>query len=288
MNTEYGMYISLEERDLARKRALMKKVSGILQPRANRHFRDCKPHLGSFLVKVPGQDSYTYPHQDWTFVDSPPFVSITVWIALVDTEVNNGALGFVKGSQWFFDRPIGSPSPPFGTCTQGHEALLYEYLEFVPLKRGEAVAFDNRTIHGAAPNLSATPRLAVAIGMTPREAPLFHYFLVSKGSQGNHRTLMKLRVNDDFFEHYSVTALKEVFDADQLPGRCEVAETLQDEFLGYSGDEIRQLCEQAGLRKNGLHLGRHGSSDRGGGSKGRTATRVAAAVGSLWKTLFRS
>ena len=103
-------------------------------------------------MKAPGEDSYTYPHQDWTFVDSPDYFSMTVWVALVDTHEQNGALGFIRGSHRFFDKPIGSPSPEFQTCPQGHEALLYEYLEFVPLKAGEAVVFDNRTIHGATPN----------------------------------------------------------------------------------------------------------------------------------------
>ena len=253
-NTDYGMYIGLEEKDLERRRAVIRKISRILLPKVSEHFRDCKPHLGSFLVKAPGQDSYTYPHQDWTFVDAPPYVSITVWIALVDTDESNGALGFVKGSHTFFDRPIGSPSPEFQTCTQGHEGLLYEYLDFVPLKAGEAVAFDNRTIHGATPNRTTAMRTAVAIGMTPKEARLFHYFLVPGSLQGGLRTVAKLSVDDRFFEHYSVTDLQAFYAHSQLPENCAVETTLVEDFIPFSADEIRHLCEQSGLTKNGKHL----------------------------------
>ena len=253
-NTDYGMYIGLEEQDLARKRALIGQISGIVLPRLAEHFTDCKPHLGSFLVKAPGADSYTYPHQDWTFVDVPEFLSMTVWIALVDTSEDNGALGFVRGSQSFFDKPIGSPSPDFQTCTQGHEAILYEYLEFVPLKAGEAVVFDNRTIHGAPPNRTSAHRTAVAIGMTPREAQLYHYFLVPGSVTGSHRTLAKLSVGGGFFEQHTVAALKALFDRNEMPGDCSRAATLEDEFIPFSGDEIRRLCEQSGLRRNGRSL----------------------------------
>jgi ectoine hydroxylase-related dioxygenase (phytanoyl-CoA dioxygenase family) len=281
-NTDYGMYIGLEEPDLARKRALIRQVSAVVLPRLVEHFADCKPHLGSFLVKAPGAYSYTCPHQDWTFVDTPDYSSMTAWIALVDTSESNGALGFVRGSHSFFDRVVGSPSPDFRTCTQGHEAVLYEYLEFVPLRAGQAVVFDNRTIHGAPPNRTSANRTAVAIGMTPREAPLYHYFLVPGSVNGSRRTIAKLKVDEAFFERHTVASLKALFDRNELPGDCERADTLEDEFIPYSSDEIRRFCEQSGLRRNGRHLAR----PLGGAASPRPGARsVAARVRQL---LFRS
>ena len=253
-NTAYGMYIGLEEPDLARKRRVIDEVTKAVMPRATEYFVDCKPHLGSFLVKAPATDSYTYPHQDWTFVDTSAYRSMTVWIALTDVSESNGALGFVPGSHQFFDRPIGSPSPDFRTCTQGHEAILYEYLEFVPLKAGEAVVFDNRTIHGATPNRSESLRIAVAIGMTPREAQLYHYFLVPQSVQGCTRSLARLKVDCAFFEKNTVASLKTTFDSGQMPQECEVESIFHDEFLAFSSTEIGKLCELAGLKKNGRML----------------------------------
>jgi len=285
-NSEYGIYIGIEEKDLKRRKALIQKISSIVLARVNEHFADCKPHLGSFLVKSPGEESYTYPHQDWTFVD-PPNVSVTVWIALVDTDENNGALGFVRGSQFFFDQFVGTPSPEFQTCTQGHEALLYEFLTFVPLKAGEAVAFDNRTIHGATPNRSGALRTAVAIGMTPREAQLYHYYMVPGSLQGARRKIARLKVDEAFFERYPLGVLKSLFMENDMPDDCRVEAVLDEEIIPFSRSEIRMLCEQSGLVRNGKLLERGQATSPSGGVAGFIASRLVGAAGRAWKTFAR-
>ena len=255
-NSDYGMYISLEERDQRLKELLLEKLSSLIVPIAQHHFAECKPHLGSFLVKAPGVNSFTYPHQDWTFVSTEGCCSLTLWVALVDTDENNGSLGFVKGSHRFFDKPIGSPSPDYQTFIQGHEDVLYEYLEFVPLRAGEAVAFDNRTIHGAPPNLSSENRVAAAIGMTPEEAPLYHFYLLPSGEHRDARRIAKLRVDQQFFCRYSVASLKELFDRGASPDGYEIEEIIEDVYQPFSRREIRRLCECAGLKNNGKRLNR--------------------------------
>jgi ectoine hydroxylase-related dioxygenase (phytanoyl-CoA dioxygenase family) len=252
-NTDYGMYISLEEEDPALKALIIEKVSAVILPKLRGQFIDCKPHLGSFLVKAPGANSYTYPHRDWTFVDSPPYCSITVWIALVDTDERNGALGFINGSQRLFDEAVGSPSPYFRTFTQGHEDVFYEYLEFVPLKAGEAVAFDNRAIHGAPPNLGDANRAAVAIGMTPEEAPLYHYFLLPEDCPPGRRRVAKFRVDQQFFHRYSVASLKKLFEKGEAP-QYEIESIIEEQFQPFMREEIQRLCELLKLEKNGRKL----------------------------------
>lgn len=282
-NTAYGMYIGLEETDLERKRGVIRHVLAAMLPRAQEHFEECKPHLGSFLVKAPGEDSYTYPHQDWTFVDTPEYRSMTVWTALVDVDEGNGALGFVPGSHAFFDKLVGSPSPDFMTCAQGHETILYEYLQFVPLRAGEAVVFDNRTIHGASPNRSDQQRIAVAIGMTPSEAQLYHYFLVADSLRGSSRKLAKLKVDSSFFEKNTVASLKKMYDAKQMPGDCEIESLLDDEFVPFTGVEIRKLCESSGLRPNGRRL----SPGHAPKERGKASATAVSPVKRFLASLFR-
>lgn len=255
-NGAYGMYIGLEDADQERKRRATDAIRAVALPRLSRLFHDCKPHLGSFLVKAPGQYSYTYPHQDWTFVDTPSHVSITVWIALVDTDERNGALGFVRGSHTFFDRPVGSPSPEFRTCTQGHETLLYRYLDMVPLAAGQAVAFDNRTIHGASPNRSPAPRVAAAVGMTPTQAGLVHYWMTRDGQSGQEQAIAKLRVDEEFFARYPLTALRACFDAGRFPDGARVERTVTDDFLAFTAEEMRLICESSGLKDTGRRIER--------------------------------
>jgi ectoine hydroxylase-related dioxygenase (phytanoyl-CoA dioxygenase family) len=286
VNSEYGIYIGIEEKNLERKKALIRNISAIALSKVNEHFVDCKPHLGSFLVKSPGEESYTYPHQDWTFVD-PPNVSVTVWIALVDTDESNGALGFVRGSQIFFDKLVGSPSPEFQTCTQGHEALLYEFLTFVPLKAGEAVAFDNRTIHGATANRSQALRTAVAIGMTPHDAELYHYYVAPGSLVGGRRKIARLKVNEAFFERYPLGELKSLFQENRMPDDCQVEAVLEEEFIPFSVGEVRTLCEQAGLARNGQRLERRQAAGQGGGVAAFIASRLLTAAGRVRKAFAR-
>jgi ectoine hydroxylase-related dioxygenase (phytanoyl-CoA dioxygenase family) len=282
-NTEYGMYISLEEEDVDAKRLIIEQISKALLPRLDQHFIDCKPHLGSFLVKAPQDCGYTYPHQDWTFVD-PPSVSATVWVALVDVNDANGNLGFVKGSHNFFDSVVGSPSPEFQTPCQGHESVLYEYLEFVPLTAGEAVVFDNRTVHGATPNLSSGLRIAAAIGMTPREAPLYHYSLLKSDSSGARR-IAKLKVDASFFVRHTLRDLKKAFQQRQLPTGSEVAEIFDEEFLPFTDVEIREFCKRAGLVNNKRKLVR--AETKRAAAAGRSVFG-STTVSRIWRVIFGS
>jgi hypothetical protein len=154
-NSVYGMWVSLHDRDdIDFKRQTMDEIRRVTLPRLNEFFIDCKPHLGSYLVKVPNPRSFTFPHQDWTFVDNQQMqdlCSLTVWITLKDVTITGGTLGFVKGSPKFFDHVIGSPSPAIKTATQGHEPMLFEYLSYESVRAGDALAFNNRTIHAAMP-----------------------------------------------------------------------------------------------------------------------------------------
>src|SRR5262245_18039220 len=111
-NSIYGMYVSLHDEDNIRvKRETMEEIRKIVRPRLSDHLHNCKHHLGSFLVKVPNPSSYTYPHQDWTFVDNETmseYCSLTVWITLKDLDVKSGTLGLIKGSSNFFPNVVGS------------------------------------------------------------------------------------------------------------------------------------------------------------------------------------
>lgn len=285
-NTDYGMYISLEEEDTALKERLIRQITAIVRPCVDEHFLDCKQHLGSFLVKAPGAGSYTYPHQDWTFVLSPPYCSVTIWIALTDTDESNGVLGFVPGSHLFFDGLVGSPSPEFQTCTQGHEPVFYEYLRFVPLKAGEAVAFDNRTIHGATPNTSGEQRIAVAIGMTPAEAPLYHHYLLPGPAPDGYRRIARLKVDESFFHRHTLQHLKALYMQNQLPEHAETEAVVYDEFIPFTQQEIGELCIQAGLQKNGKHLQtRHAQTGQVQKDQGSGSASLAARI---WNRLFKS
>jgi len=250
-NSPYGMFISLEMGNRDERRELMETIRSIVLPSLSKHLTDFKSHLGSFLVKVPGPESYTYPHQDWTFIDNDlqdRFFSMTVWISLDDIEKQHGSLGFVRGSHRFFRQPLGTPSPVIRTMTQTHEPLLFEYLEFPKIRAGDAVAFNNKTVHAALPNVTDQQRTAVAIGITPKDADIFHYYL----RPGTDNRLLKLRVEEDeFFVRYETASLLALYQEGKIPEHCEIEEEIQFEIQPLTGDEMEQLLRAKGLQRHG-------------------------------------
>lgn len=250
-NSPYGMWISIHDRDDAGfKRQTMDLIHTVTMPRLREFFVDCKPHLGSYLVKVPNPKSFTFPHQDWTFVDNEKMddlCSLTVWISLKDVEIEGGTLGFIKGSPSFFPGVVGSPSPAITTVTRGHEPLLFEYLSYQHIKAGDALAFNNKTIHAAMPNSTTEQRVALGIGLTPTEATLYHYFL----KPGTTNRLLKLKVEDDFFVNYSNQALFQMHQEGKVPSYCTVEDELDYSFTPLTSAEIAQICESHGSVKNG-------------------------------------
>ena len=257
-NSVYGMWVSLHDRDdIAFKRQTMDEIRRVTLPRLNEFFIDCKPHLGSYLVKVPNPRSFTFPHQDWTFVDNQrmqELCSLTVWITLKDVSITGGTLGFVKGSPKFFDHVIGSPSPAIKTATQGHEPLLFEYLTYESVRAGDALAFNNRTIHAAMPNTTEEQRIALGIGMTPAEADLYHYFL----KPGTTDRLLKLKVEDEFFVRYSNQGLFDLYQQGRTPDYCQVEDELEYRFTPLSPVDMSAMCERHGSVRNGMAVNLRG------------------------------
>lgn len=245
-NSAYGMFVSLDHGELAQKRHTRDLIRDVVRPRADAYCRDYQTHLGSYVVKMPGPAAYTHPHQDWTFVDDELMeetFSITMWIALGDYGREQGSLGFVRGSHRFFPNVNCSPSPAARTPTQGLEAVLLRNLVFPEMRRGDALAFNNKTIHAALPNLGNEPRIAAAVGLRPAATRLFHYTL----KPGTRDTLLKLEVEEDFFLRYTNGALQALWEQGQQPEGCTLVGERPHVLGRRSAEELETLCREAAL-----------------------------------------
>ncbi len=136
-------------------------------------FINYSPLVFNFIVKLPGDDTEVFIHNDHTHVDEAYFQSVNIWIPLVDTNKENGMLYVLPGSQNF-------PNPPRGfemqyPYSQFHKAIK-PYTIPVPLKAGEAIVYNNKMLHRSEPNLGAKPRPAIITGMLPDEAQPMIYF----------------------------------------------------------------------------------------------------------------
>jgi ectoine hydroxylase-related dioxygenase (phytanoyl-CoA dioxygenase family) len=248
-NSRYGMYVSLDEKDQSKKIDTMKMIQDYLKPKLGKYLHDFKSHLGSFLVKVPNPNSYTYPHQDWLFIDNdlPDMFSATIWVSLEDIDVHTGTLGFIKGSHRFLNNIIGSPSPEIITATMGHEALLLNYLTFPEVKAGDALIFNNKTVHAAFPNTTDKDRIAIGIGITPHPAVLHHYYL----NPTNNKKIYKLTVDEGFFYTYNNDMLRETYNKKKLPNYTHIVTELDYTPTMFSIEEmIRNMEYHENLSNN--------------------------------------
>jgi len=100
-------------------------------------------------------------HQDFNFVDQSVHRAVHVWIALADVDERNGCLTVLPGSHRLASHisamgPNATPYDPYRRILEDDCKVA------VPMKAGEALFFDERTLHGSCPNTS--PDLRIAMG----------------------------------------------------------------------------------------------------------------------------
>ena len=172
------------------------------------------------MVKESNPRGVVPPHQDWTFVDETRFRSFNVWTPLVDVDIDNGALGVIHGSYRFFgNRLRGSPSPQCKSVISDHLITLFPFLDVKPLRAGEAIIFDNATIHGSPPNTSGKERLATGLVVTRAEAELCHHYQLPNTDPPEIETYA---VDRRFFMRYGNEALSRLFNTGKRPEAAPV------------------------------------------------------------------
>src|SRR5690606_6148058 len=121
--------------------------------------------------KWPGDDGIKHIHQDWSFVDEDLHRSVGLWVPLVDVDEANGTLYVLPGSHRVLRQVRPAPGLPAGAPNPVTE-LDFDDLDPVPLRVGQAIAYDQAVVHGSPPNRTDAPRPAVALNFAPRAAPL--------------------------------------------------------------------------------------------------------------------
>jgi ectoine hydroxylase-related dioxygenase (phytanoyl-CoA dioxygenase family) len=123
-------------------------------------------------VKAPYSRMSVPWHQDHAFWPVPGVGAVSAWIALTEASADNGGLAFVPGSH----RRAWSHVPMdanVGGLDAGVRAedIAPEDVWVPTLSPGEAVLFDERTLHGSSINSSARPRAAYSVRYAPDPEP---------------------------------------------------------------------------------------------------------------------
>ncbi len=251
-NSKYGLYVTIEEFGIEESKRIESEAEELIKKELDELFMPYQTFLGGFLVKKPGKYTYTYPHQDWTFVEPEKFRSVTVWIALMPIDIQGSTLGFAPNSMKYFDKPVGTPVAILKSATTGHENELYQYLDFQRIEPGEAFVFDNRIVHAATPNHSNEDRIAYAITLTAPQANLIQFIQVPAESE--ERKLVKLKVDKDFFHDYSIEKADELYAENKLPEGYSAIEEISEKFEMTSPSVIDLYIRENNLKNNGLTI----------------------------------
>ncbi|MDZ4846232.1 MAG: phytanoyl-CoA dioxygenase family protein [Chitinophagales bacterium] len=149
-------------------------IKSVYVPELEKILNDFESLVGCFHIKEPSAGSATGAHQDPTFVDETKYCSANVWVALQDTDKKNGNLYFIRGSNHAVKSLRIVPETP--NYYASFNDSLAEMAVHVPLKKGEAVIFNNATIHGATENLSGQLRLAATLLICSKNAEWLLYY----------------------------------------------------------------------------------------------------------------
>lgn len=241
----FGFHISMDQKDKSLVGTILDKLMEVALPKMSVHFRDSKAFVGSYVIKEPNPTSVVPVHQDWSFVeDERRHSSLTCWVPLVDVDLNNGALGVIKGSHRFFKNFRPSPSPQVPSPLSEHMFSIFPYLELVPMKAGQMLVFDNRTFHGSPPNSSNGKRVAFGIGMTQRDAKLVHYYLDPKAE--NKDRVFKYAIEENFFRKYENSRLAQMYDNGEVIEGYELEGTIPFTLPKFTADELIDLIKDHG------------------------------------------
>jgi ectoine hydroxylase-related dioxygenase (phytanoyl-CoA dioxygenase family) len=244
-----GFHVSMDNKDKEFCRQTRDFIWDTTLPEMQKHLFDFKPFVASYTAKEPSPRGIVPPHQDWSFAANEElgFCSITCWIALVDTTIDNGALGIIPGTHKLMQNHRPSPSPQAPVPLSKHMFPLFPYTQLIEMKAGEMLLFDNRTFHASPPNLTNETRLAVGIGITQKNANLVHYFLKP---DGENNKLLKYNVDADFFLAYDNARLSAMYDHSELIEGYGEPEELPYVFDDWDTITLINTIKQSGVTIN--------------------------------------
>jgi ectoine hydroxylase-related dioxygenase (phytanoyl-CoA dioxygenase family) len=244
---QHGFQVSLDNQGSEFVKAVTAKLTETVKPFVDDRFQDHRLFTASFVVKEKNPQGVVPPHQDWTFVDERKYWSATIWCSLVDTDIHNGALGVIPGSHRFYDHARPSPSPQYEPPFKRQLFTIFPYLKIVDMKAGQALVFDNRTLHASLPNTVDQTRVAFGLGITHRDATLKHFYLLPKQER---EMVQEYEVQPEFFMTYNNARLSEMHANGDQPRDLNSTGLFKYNCKRYDDRQLQNIIEAAGNVRN--------------------------------------
>jgi hypothetical protein len=124
----------------------------------------------NFFIKEAATPSFVSWHQDSTYWGLSSADVVTAWVALTPSNLGNGAMAVIPGSQTLDQAPHRDTFNRDNLLTRGQEILVeVDESRAVPLilEPGEMSLHHVRLVHGSPPNPSLDRRIGFAIRYVP-------------------------------------------------------------------------------------------------------------------------
>ncbi len=174
MHTSENFVLANLLSDLNLRTKIHEQIGKLVAPWSTEILQDMKYTLGTLAIKPVGKKSSFGVHQDWSLVDESKFLSLSVWIPLVNTNVLNGCFRVLpKSCKYFYhERGMNIPFPYESYGAQLEEKFMMP----IKMQVGDVLVFDHRLVHDSQPNLSHKTRTAVVLAFIPKETSACHYY----------------------------------------------------------------------------------------------------------------
>jgi len=126
---------------------------------------------GQFFVKYPRDGSEVPWHQDAQYWPLSPQRTVTVWLAIYDTDAGNAAMQVVRGSHRDgpFTHHINDASHLVLEQEVSQDQIDADRIVTLDLKAGEISLHDDGLLHGSGPNNSDRVRCGMTMRFCPTE-----------------------------------------------------------------------------------------------------------------------
>lgn len=161
----------LEEIEI--RKSISEKLKKVIEPKINELIKGVDVLGASFVIKSPGYNEILQPHQDWNIVDETNYRSYNIWIPLVNTSKDNGAIMIMPGSHAWIETLRHSSIP----CAfrEVHKELIHHMIT-LEIPAGYALIYDHALIHASHANSTNEKRIAIAAGIKPVEAHMLTFW----------------------------------------------------------------------------------------------------------------
>ena len=173
-DADKGMWNSLYDITAEQGVAISEKILELLRPKLNELFVSYYAPVATYMSKNCNPNSTCDLHRDFSILNEQEFQYRNIWIPLVPTNKNNGALYVLRGSNHVFDYtlPLFSEWP-----YRNMQSELFPLVETINCEPGDLVIYLDKTLHGSHINYANDSRPVVHFGVMHPDVELQFYCL---------------------------------------------------------------------------------------------------------------